>query len=584
MSFAVVPVEDVGAGLAGDRVVPGASRDVGDGHQGVRTGGRRRRRARARPAHGAEHDDDILGERGVVDAVGAEVAVNEVVAGVAVEDVVAGAAGQDVRTRVAAEDVGSAAARQVLEIGDLVGAGAAGGLRRRISQRERHASGHAGVVEQVDVAPARDRVVSGAFEDHVVSVVAEDEVVAGSAGLAIVAEASAQGVVAAGAVEDVVASAAGQVVGASASDHDVVAGAAHSVLDVGADVVRLPGLAVVEDTVERDEDACGARAVGHRVVSAAAGHRVCAVGVGPLVEDVVPEAARERVPAVLTGEAVVALAARDRVVARAAGENVAAGAAGDRVVALAARDRVVAAVAAHREEQRGGAARDRIARARERVGAVAPRHRAELDVRQRDVDVVVAVEVQPGGAERDDVAGRREPVTVTRSRTPVERSTTNSISERPEPSTDTPGANWPPLRSMVTFSAPVEPLTTIVSVEERGRSAARGHADHDAAGVRARADRDRAESPAALMLTVAVPAAKPHVTAAPARSGQSEGRRGERRADNCDQTHHEPSRSGSAPPADSLSANRRGRLTSSPPQLGQTALMASVQAGQKVHS
>ena len=403
---AVVPVEDVGAGLAGDRVVPGASRDVGDGHQGVRTAGRRRREARARPAHGAEDDEDVLGERGVVDAVGAEVAVNEVVAGVAVEDVVAGAAGQDVRTRVAAEDVGSAAARQVLELGDLVGAGTAGGLRRRISQRERHASGHAGVVEQVDVASARDRVVSGAFEDHVVSVVAEDEVVAGSACLAIVTEASAQGVVAPGAVEDVVASAAGQVVGASAPGHDVVAGAANSVLDVGADVVRLSGLAVVEDTVERDEDACGARAVGHRVVSAAAGHRVGAVGVGPLVEDVVPEAARERVPAILAGEAVVALAAGDRVVARAAGKDVAPGAARDRVVALAARNRVVAAVAAHREEQRGRAAGDRIARARERVGAVAPRHRAELDVRQRDVDVVVGVEVQPGGAERDDVAGR----------------------------------------------------------------------------------------------------------------------------------------------------------------------------------
>jgi len=29
---------------------------------------------------------------------------------------------------------------------------------------------------------------------------------------------------------------------------------------------------------------------------------------------------------------------------------------------------------------------------------------------------------------------------------------------------------------------------------------------------------------------------------------------------------------------------RRGRTTSSPPQFGQTALIASVQAGQKVHS
>ena len=54
------------------------------------------------------------------------------------------------------------------------------------------------------------------------------------------------------------------------------------------------------------------------------------------------------------------------------------------------------------------------------------------------------------------------PATVTRSCAPVERSIANSISETPEPSAVAPGANGPPLRSMVTVSDPVFPETTIV--------------------------------------------------------------------------------------------------------------------------
>ena len=103
----------------------------------------------------------------------------------------------------------------------------------------------------------------------------------------------------------------------------------------------------------------------------------------------------------------------------------------------------------------------------------------------------------------------------------MERSTTNSISERPEPSTAAPGANWPPLRSMVTFSAPVEPLTTIVSVKS---VVAAPHAVTPTMMRPAFAPVPtaiEAESPAALMLTVAVPAAKPHVTAAPPVAGRA---------------------------------------------------------------
>ena len=111
------------------------------------------------------------------------------------------------------------------------------------------------------------------------------------------------------------------------------------------------------------------------------------------------------------------------------------------------------------------------------------------------------------------VSAEEPPVTVTRSATPVERSTTNSISGAPEPSTAAPGANWPPLRSMVTFSAPVVPVTTIVSVSA---VVAAPHA------VTPTMMRPRfapvptaieAESPAAVMLTVAVPAPNAQLTA-----------------------------------------------------------------------
>ena len=194
-----------------------------------------------------------------------------------------------------------------------------------------------------------------------------------------------------------------------------------------------------------------------------------------------------------------------------------------------------------------------------------------------------ALRFSAGGAERDDVAGRGagdgDAVEDARGQVDDELDLRKARALHA-----TPGANWPPLRSMVTFSAPVEPLTTIVSVKA---VVAAPHAVTPTMMRPAFAPVPTAiaaESPAALMLTVAVPAAKPHVTAAPARGGQSEGYRGERRADNCDQPHHQASCSGSAPPANSLRLNRRGRLTSSPPQLGQTALMVSEQAGQNVHS
>ena len=105
------------------------------------------------------------------------------------------------------------------------------------------------------------------------------------------------------------------------------------------------------------------------------------------------------------------------------------------------------------------------------------------------------------------------PVTVNRSRTPVERSTTNSISDRPDPSTATPGANWPPLRSTVTFSAPVVPLTTIVSVSAVVAAPQAATPTMIRPALAPVPTAMEAESPAALMLTVAVPAPNTQLTA-----------------------------------------------------------------------
>ena len=106
------------------------------------------------------------------------------------------------------------------------------------------------------------------------------------------------------------------------------------------------------------------------------------------------------------------------------------------------------------------------------------------------------------------------PVTITRSWTPVERSTTNSISDVPEPSTATPGPKGPPLRSMVMTSAPVVPLTTMVSVFV---TVAAPHAVTPTMTRPAFAPVPTTmepESPAAVMLTVAVPAPNAQLTAA----------------------------------------------------------------------
>ena len=106
------------------------------------------------------------------------------------------------------------------------------------------------------------------------------------------------------------------------------------------------------------------------------------------------------------------------------------------------------------------------------------------------------------------------PTTVTRSCTPVERSTTNSISDVPDPSTATPGANWPPLRSMVTFSAPVDPLTTIVSVFVVDAAPHRVTPTMIRPAFTPVPTEIDAESPAAVMLTVAVPPTNAQLTAA----------------------------------------------------------------------
>ena len=111
------------------------------------------------------------------------------------------------------------------------------------------------------------------------------------------------------------------------------------------------------------------------------------------------------------------------------------------------------------------------------------------------------------------------PATVTRSCAPVDRSMANSISETPEPSAVAPGANEPPLRSMLTVSDPVLPETTIVLV------VAVVAVPHWAAPNMIRPafapvpTAIEAVSPAALMLTVAVPAANAQLTAPSAGAG-----------------------------------------------------------------
>ncbi len=402
----VVADERVGARLARDRVVAGAAGDVGDRVQRVGAGRGRGCGAGARAAQRTEDGGDSLGERGVVDGVSAEIAVERVVPGIALEDVVAGAAGEDVHARVAGEDVGAAAAGQVLEAGDGVRPGSTRRLGRAVGQAQRHAARDARVVERVRVGAGVENVVSGALENRVVAVVAEDHVAPGPARKPISGRSAVQGVVACPAVENVVARAAGQVVRAPAADHDVVACAADRVLDVGADVVRLAGLAVVEDAVHGHGDSRRPGAVGHEIVAAAPGQGVGAVGGGLFVEDVVPEPAGERVATVSTREHVVSGAAGDRVVPAASGEDVAAAVAGNRVVAVAARDGVAAAVAVHRQDENRGRPGHRIAAAREDVVASATAHGPELDVGQRDVDVVVGVQIEAAGAEHDGVGGR----------------------------------------------------------------------------------------------------------------------------------------------------------------------------------
>ena len=249
--------------------------------------------------------------------------------------------------------------------------------------------------------PAASRIVSSPS-------FAVDDVVPCSACQAVVAEASEDRVVAAGTVDDVVLRPSREVVRVPAPNQGVSPGTSDGVLDVGRDVVSLPGLAVIEDAVQRHHHAVRASRVGHEVDSAAPRHRVRAVRGGPLVEDVVAEPARQRVASRPTRDRVVARAARDRVVGGPAREHIVARAAANRVVTGAASDSVVAAVAVQRHREQGRPTRARVPRTRNRIGPVARVHGRELNARERDVCVVVPVQIRSGRPE-DDVVGLRAP-------------------------------------------------------------------------------------------------------------------------------------------------------------------------------
>src|SRR5439155_1512001 len=152
----------------------------------------------------------------------------------AVEPVVAGAAGQHVGARVAEQAIVARPARGALDVVEhaVVLAGLAGARRRPEVDGDRRRT--AGVVGEVGPVAAAERV-----------------------GAAPPVEA----VGAAAAGERVAAVPAAQDVGGSAADQAVVAGPAGDVLDVGAHVVVLAGLAVAGAVVERHGDGGAPRAV-----------------------------------------------------------------------------------------------------------------------------------------------------------------------------------------------------------------------------------------------------------------------------------------------------------------------------------
>ena len=245
------------------------------------------------------------------------------------------------------------------------------------------------------------------------------------------------------------------------------------------------------DPVHRHRDSRGTGPVRHEVVAAAARHRVRAVGSCLLVEDVVAKPAGQRVAAGSTGQQVVSLTAGDRVVAGAAVEDVSARPTCDRVVAFASDGGVVATVTVHRQEEdrwplRSPRRRPRRATSSPPLPLMVPSSTL-LNVTSTSLSPFRLMPLAPSVI----VSAEEPPITVTRSCTPVERSTTNSISALPEPSTAAPGANWPPLRSSVTPSAPVVPLTTIVSVFAVVAVPQIGDAHDDPARVGAGPDGDR---------------------------------------------------------------------------------------------